>query len=59
MNMKDLLAVTISVFFITLGATLLVGGMPNLFVFVIIFLAAYWGYRFTKGDISFIKSSDE
>jgi hypothetical protein len=59
MNKRDRRAVAISVFFIILGVISIFGGAPNLFVFAIIFLAAYWGYRFTKGDINFIKTNDE
>lgn len=60
MNKKDRRAAAISVSFIIFGAIpLLVGGVTNLFVFVILILAAYWGYRFTRGDISFFIGSDE
>lgn len=60
MNKRDRRAVSISVFFIIVGIIpLLVGGEPGLIVVVIPLLAAYWGYRFTKGDISFIKTNDQ
>jgi hypothetical protein len=59
MNKRDRRAVAISVFFIIIVTIFLIGGEPVVPMVVILLLAAYWGYRFTKGDISFIKSSDE
>ena len=59
MNKRDRRAVSISVFFIIIVTIFLIGGEPVVPMVVILLLAAYWGYRFTKGDISFIKTNDE
>ena len=61
MNRKDRIAVVISVIYFLWPLFIVAGGVSNddelgsVFVLMVP-LIAYWGYRFIKGDISFIKT---
>ena len=60
MKKKDRIALVVSVLYLLWPLFLIAGGISNddelgLVFFLIVPLIAYWGYRFIKGDISFIK----
>ncbi|MGR6751731.1 hypothetical protein [Aeromonas veronii] len=54
MNKKDRIASVISLFGLVLMILFVFGGAAPLAVISFLIIAAYWGYRFIKGDISFI-----
>jgi hypothetical protein len=61
MNKKDRIALVASILYLLWPIFLVAGGISNddelgLVFFVVAPLILYWGYRFIKGDISFIKS---
>lgn len=61
MTKKDRIAVVISVVLLLLSALLIVpmgdgAGLGIVFLFAVVI---YWGYRFIKNDISFLKMRDD
>lgn len=56
MTKKDRIALVISVLYLFLPLSIAFGGGdgPEMALFMVAVLVAYWGYRFIKGDISFI-----
>jgi len=60
MSKKDRIAIVISVLYFGFPLAVLFSGKSDAFVATLVFISpliAYWGYRFIKNDISFIKSS--
>lgn len=59
MNRKDRIAVVVSIVYLFLVCLVSVGN-SDVGVLVFLFpLLGYWGYRFIKNDISFLKIKDE
>ena len=61
MNKKDRIAVVVSILYILWPLFIIAGGVTNdnelgLVFFLVAPLISYWGYRFIKGDISFLES---
>ena len=54
MNKKDRIAIVCSLLFFILGVN-----EPEGIAAVLILLVCYWGYRFIKGDISFLHIKNE
>lgn len=54
MNNKDRIAVVCTLLLVVLSIT-----DADSFIFVTLFLISYWGYRFIKNDISFLKIKDD
>lgn len=61
MNKKDRIAVVVSILYLFLPLSIVGGGGegPKTALGMVALLVAYWGYRFIKGDISFIKSKTD
>jgi hypothetical protein len=61
MNKKDRIAVVLSIPLLFIGALLLTSkGSEQLVGFMVsVPLFCYWGYRFIKNDISFLKIEDD
>jgi Sec-independent protein secretion pathway component TatC len=62
MNRKDRIAIVISILYFLFPLGVLFDGNSNAPVVALVFtspLIAYWGYRFIKNDISFLKSSEK
>ena len=62
MSKKDRIAVVISILYLFLPLSIAFGGGegPEAALFMVAVLVVYWGYRFIKGDISFmgVKNAD-
>jgi len=55
MTKKDRIAIAITAIYALLPIFALAGnGAPGLFVVLFVPIAIYWGYRFSKVDISFL-----
>jgi len=58
LNKRDRIAVALSAIYMLFPLVLIFGGtFPARGVVALVPLLAYWGYRFVKNDISFIKNS--
>ena len=60
MNKKDRIAIVISILYFLFPLCILFGGAGDAISAAIIFtspLIAYWGFRFIKDDISFLKNN--
>tara|TARA_R110002020_G_C16256289_1_gene770150 strand:- start:417 stop:599 length:183 start_codon:yes stop_codon:yes gene_type:complete len=57
MTKKDRIAIVVSVIYSLLPIFAMVNGKEEAFLFLFPVLI-YWGYRFIKGDISFIGNKD-
>lgn len=55
MDKKDRIAVAISALYLLFALLPLVNGEPAGFLVFLVPLVGYWGWRFAKGDISFLK----
>jgi Sec-independent protein secretion pathway component TatC len=53
MNKKDRVAIVLSIPYIVFVAAVMLTDPGGLIIAIPLF--AYWGYRFIKGDISFLK----
>lgn len=54
MKKKDRIAISLSALYLLWPLFLLFSNFPEACVAFLAPLVAYWGYRFVKGDISFI-----
>ncbi len=59
MNKKDRIAVVVSIFYLFLVCLISLGNEDVAVLFFLLFLLSYWGYRFIKNDISFLKVKDD
>lgn len=59
MNRKDRIAVVVSALYLLFPVAVLVSGDPAPAVVFCAPVILYWGYRFIKGDISFIRGGQE
>ena len=61
MNKKDRIAVVLSILYLFLPLSIVGGGGegPEIALGMVAVLVAYWGYRFIKGDMSFLKRRDD
>jgi 4-hydroxybenzoate polyprenyltransferase len=60
MNKKDRIAVVASVIMLIMFMLFLSGGESGeAFMFFLLPVALYWGYRFIQNDISFLKVKDD
>lgn len=60
MNRKDRIAIVVSILYFLIPLMILADGGRDAPVAAIVFsspLIVYWGYRFIKDDIGFVKSS--
>ena len=57
MNKKDRVAIVISALYFLFPLVVLFGGEPGGMIILMSPLIAYWGYRFVKNDISFLKKN--
>lgn len=55
---KDRIAIVITVIYSLFPLLLLLDGSMEEFVTFLLPIFLYWGYRFIKGDISFLKQKD-
>lgn len=55
---KDRIAIVITVIYSLFPLLLLLDGTMEEFVIFLLPIFLYWGYRFIKGDISFLKQKD-
>lgn len=55
---KDRIAIVITVIYSLFPLVLLLDGSMEEFVTFLLPIFLYWGYRFIKGDISFLKQKD-
>ena len=55
---KDRIAIVITVIYSLFPILLLLDGSMEEFVIFLLPIFLYWGYRFIKGDISFLKQKD-
>ena len=58
MSKKDRKAIAISILYILVPITLMLEGDGSAFILMAP-LVIYWGYRFVKNDISFLKTKGE
>ena len=61
MSRKDRIAIVVSILYLLIPLGILADGSGGAPVAAILFsspLIAYWGYRFVKGDISFLKMKE-
>jgi len=56
---KDRIAIVITVIYSLFPLLLLFDGTTEEFVIFLLPIFLYWGYRFIKGDISFLKQKDD
>jgi len=59
MNKKDRIAIVASIIYFIFPLFVLVSGDGEAFIVFSIPLIFYWGYRFVKNDISFLKTKGE
>jgi hypothetical protein len=59
MNKKDRIAVVASIVYLFLVCLISLGNKDIGVLIFLLFLLGYWGYRFIKNDISFLKVKDE
>lgn len=55
MSKKDRIAVVLSILTLFIPIALFIDGEPGPALFMLALLLGYWGYRFIKNDISFLK----
>lgn len=55
MSKKDRIAVVLSILYLLIPISALVSNDGGSAVFFLVLLIGYWGYRFIKNDISFLK----
>lgn len=55
MSKKDRIAVVLSILTLFIPIALLIDGEPGPALVMLALLIGYWGYRFIKNDISFLK----
>lgn len=55
MSKKDRIAVVLSIFYLLFPIGSLIDGDPESALGMLALLLGYWGYRFIKNDISFLK----
>lgn len=56
MTKKDRIAIVATAFYLLLPLKHLMDGRESEFLILLIFILAYWSYRFIKNDISFLGS---
>ncbi len=56
---KDRIAVVVSFVYSLLPVAMLFEGELGAFIIFLLPVILYWGYRFIKGDISFIRMQDD
>jgi len=59
MSKKDRIAIVVSILYFLFPLAVLFDGARDAPIAAIVFMSpliAYWGYRFIKGDISFLKN---
>ncbi|NYT73371.1 hypothetical protein HZU72_13150 [Halomonas sp. QX-2] len=60
MNKKDRIAIVVSILYFLFPLAVLFEGSSDAPIAALVFMSpliAYWGYRFIKNDISFLKNS--
>ena len=58
MTKKDRIAIVVSVIYLLLPISAMVSGAWQEGIIFLLPVLIYWGYRFIKGDISFIGKKD-
>lgn len=59
MTKKDRIAVVVSVVYLFLVCLITIGNKDVGILIFLLVLLGYWGYRFIKNDISFLKVKDD
>jgi len=62
MSRKDRIAIVVSILYFLFPLVVLFDGASDAPIAALVFtspLIAYWGYRFIKNDISFLKNSEK